>query len=143
MTTLLESAARTESGTFVVPTPLPADVLAGVFQLTVSAAATEVGDTLDVYIQHSVDDGVTYDDFIHFTQVLGNGGAKKFVARWNPIGAAPEAELAAPQDATMSAGVLQQPIGPNLRIKWAITDASTDNASFTFGVAAALMKGRA
>ena len=140
MTTLLASAARTASGTFVVPTPLPAGVLAGVFQLLVSAAATDVGDTLDVYIQHSVDGGTTWDDFIHFTQVLGNGGAKTFIARWNPIGAAPESELGAPQDAAMSAGVLQQPIGPNLRVKWAITDAGTDNASFTFGVEAAFTK---
>lgn len=138
MTTLLASAARTESGLSVVPTALPAGIVAGAFQLTVSAAATDVGDLLDVFIQHSVDDGTTWDDFIRFTQVLGNGGAKTFIARWNAIGAAPESELGAPQDGAMSAGVLQQPIGSKLRVKWAITDAGTDDASFTFGVEAAL-----
>ena len=140
MTTLLASAARTESGTFVFPSAVPVDVVAGVFQLNVTAEATEVGDTLDVYIQHSVDGGTTWDDFVHFTQVLGNGGAKKFIARWNGIGAAPESELGAPQDGAMSAGVLQQPVGSAWRVKWAITDAGTDNASFTFGVEASLTR---
>lgn len=139
-TTLLASAARTASDVFVVPTAVPDDVVAGTFQLNVTAAATDVGDTLDVYLQHSVDGGTTWDDFVHFTQVLGNGGAKTFIARWNSIGAAPEAELGAPQDAAMSAGVLQQPLGRDWRVKWVIVDAGTDNASFTFGVTAALTR---
>jgi len=139
MTTLLASAARTASGVSVFPTALADDIVAGIFQLDVTAAATDVGDTLDVYIQHSLD-GTNYDDFIKFTQVLGNGGAKTFLARWNSIGAAPESELGAPQDAAMSAGVLQQPIGRTLRVKWVIVDAGTDDASFTFSVDAVLAR---
>lgn len=136
-TQLLASAARTASGVSVLPTAVPAGIVAAVFQLDVTAAATAVGDTLDVYIQHTVD-GTNYDDFVHFTQVLGNGGAKRFMARWNGIGAAPESELGAPQDAAMSAGVLQQPVGNTWRVKWVIVDADTDDASFTFSVSAAL-----
>jgi len=138
MTTLLASAARTESGVSVMPTAVPAGIVAGVFQLNVTAAATAVADTLDVYIQHSLD-GTNFDDFVRFTQVLGNGGAKVFLARWNAIGAAPEAEQGAPQDAAMSAGVLQQPVGNILRVKWVIVDDGTDDASFTFGVEAAFV----
>lgn len=133
MITVLPSAVRTASG---------AAALAGIqhveqlesceFQLTVSAAATEAGDTLDVYVQHSIDGGTTYDDFLHFTQVLGNGGAKKFLASWFR-NMAPESELKPPADATLAAGALQGPVGDLWRIKWIIVDANANaNQSFTF-----------
>lgn len=133
--TLVASAARTESGNSGPLTPYRADrsIKASVFLLTVSVAATESGDTLDVYVQSSPDDGTTWDDFIHFTQVLGNGGAKKFIATWIRD-VTPETELKAPADAALTAGVLQGPISPVLRVKWVIVDASTVNASFTFSV---------
>lgn len=143
MVTLLPSAARTISGTLDLNTILPhvEQLLAASFQLTVSAAATDVGDTLDVYVQHSVDGGTTWDDFVHFTQVLGNGGAKKFLAQWLRDVSA-ESELKAPADASLAAGVLQGPTGPAWKLKWVIVDASTQNASFTFSVAAQVRRRR-
>lgn len=141
MQALLPSAARSASGTLVLPTSLhPEMVESGLFALLVSAAATDVGDTLDVYLQSSVDDGTTYNDFLHFTQVLGNGGAKKFEAAWNGT-IVPETELAAPGDAALAAGVKQGPVGPLWRIKWVIVDGNA-NASFTFAVLAALRRRR-
>lgn len=133
--TLVASAARTESGNSGSLTPFRVDrgIKALIFLLTVSAAATDAGDTLDVYVQHSVDDGTTWDDFVHFTQVLGNGGAKKFIATWLRD-VTPESEVKAPADAALAAGVLQGPISPTLRVKWVIVDTGTDNASFTFSV---------
>jgi|SRR6185295_9128788 len=116
------------------------NIVAASFLLVVLAAATEVGDTLDVYIQSSIDKN-TYDDFIHFTQVLGNGGTKQYIAYWNAL-MAPEAEIAAPADATMSVGVKQGPIGSTLRVKWKVVDAGTANASFTFALAANFVRGR-
>lgn len=140
--TLVASAARTESGNSGSLTPFRADrgIKALIFLLTVSAAATESGDTLDVYVQHSPDDGTTWDDFIHFTQVLGNGGAKKFIATWYRD-VTPESELKAPADAALAAGVLQGPISQALRVKWVIVDTSTANASFTFSVSVQLIVG--
>jgi hypothetical protein len=129
---LLTSAARTASGNQALTGKI-GQAVAAIFLLTVSAAATDTGDTLDVYIQHSVDGGTTWDDFVHFTQVLGDGGAKKFQAFWNGL-MAPEAEQAAPADATMAAGVKQGPVGSKWRVKWVIVDAGTDDASFTFKV---------
>jgi len=133
---LLASGARTTSGTANIA-PAFSNMLGSsygaAFQLTVSAAATDVGDTLDVYIQSSVDGGTSWDDFVHFTQVLGNGGAKKFLAFWTSA-MAPETEQAAPADATLAAGVKQGPVGSLLRIKWVLVDAGTQNASFTFRV---------
>lgn len=143
MTTLLASSARTTSGTLDLASvlPHPEQIQSALFGLVVSAAATDVGDLLDVYVQHSVDGGVTYDDFVHFTQVLGNGGAKKYLATWRRD-ASPESELHAPGDAALAAGVLQGPTGPIWRLKWVIVDASTLNVSFTFAVTAQVERRR-
>jgi hypothetical protein len=95
------------------------------FLLNVSAAAAGAGDTLDVFIQSSGDDGTTYDDFIHFTQVLGNGGAKKLIARWS-ANVAPETEIKAPQDKALAAGVQQGPIASKVRVAWVVAGAGAD-----------------
>lgn len=131
---LLASAARTASGT-------SDDIAVGpyasaTFLLEVTAAATAVDDTLDVYVQQLVrPDDVTpiYDDFVHFTQVLGNGGAKRFIGEQSSM-ASPESELHAPADAALAAGILQGPKFGIWRVKWVIVDAGADNASFTFGL---------
>lgn len=133
---LVASAARTSSNNSGALTPFGQKVgrlKAALFFLSVTAAATESSDTLDVYVQHSPDDGTTWDDFIHFTQVLGNGGAKKFIASWTRD-VTPESELKAPADGSLAAGVLQGPIAPTIRVKWVIVDSGTQNASFTFSL---------
>ncbi len=134
MAILVASAARTANGNSgALYLTHASGMRAAAFLLNVTAAATDAGDTLDVYVQHSSDGGTTYDDFIHFTQVLGNGGAKKFVAHW--VGTiAPTSALHAPADAALAAGVNQGPIGDTLRVKWVIVDAGTANVSFTFSV---------
>lgn len=133
MVTILASAVRTVSGSGVVSTlPHPERAKALKFILDVTAAATAGGDTLDVYIQHTYD-GTNYTDLVHFTQVLGNGGVKVFIAEWTRE-VTPETELRAPTDATLAAGVLQGGvIGSTLRVKWVIAGATQ---SFTFNVKA-------
>jgi len=135
------SAARTASSTASISLSQLGEVDAAVFLLSVSAAATAAGDTLDVYIQQSPDGGTTWDDFVHFTQVLGNGGAKKYVASWTRS-VTPESEMKAPADAGIAAGVLQGAVGNSWRVKWVIVDADTDDASFTFSVSVDLMRRR-
>jgi len=163
--TLVSSAARTASGTAAIdlttlvpqapgssiPVVLdsrngsdwdvsPVGNLRGaVFLLDLTAAATEVGDTCNVRLQHSVDN-TTWDDFVSFTQLLGNGGAKQFFAQWTPLSATPETEMRAPADGTLAAGgVLQGPVGQYWRAKWTIVDSGTVNASFTFSVKAEML----
>lgn len=139
MLELLASAARGVSGNAVLTKPPnPERIAGGIFMLNVTAAATDATDTLDVYLQSSIDEGVTYDDFVHFTQVLGNGGAKKFLAEWMARTGAPnnpETEMHAPSDAAMAAGVKQGPVGPLWRVKWVIVDPGAGVASFTFSLA--------
>ncbi len=139
---LLPAATRTTSGASAGLAFDLSDVQTAVFFLSVTAAATEAGDTLDVYLQHSPDGGTTWDDFGHFTQVLGNGGAKKFLGRWTrPITPTTPASTA-PRDGALTAGTFEQgPISTLWRVRWVIVDVVTNgNQSFTFGVTASVTR---
>ena len=133
MSTLVASRTETASGTASVGVRSPADLDVSTFLLSVTAAATEVGDKLNVYMQSSPDGGTTYDDFLHFTEVLGNGGVVKHIAIVN-FRVTPTSSLHTPNDAGLSVGVNQGPVSNLWRAKWVVVDASTDNASFTFSI---------
>ena len=135
LTSQVTAGAVSSSNTTAV-TP-PADAIGGAFQLDVTAAATDAGDTLDVYIQHTMD-GTNYDDFIHFTQVLGNGGAKRFRAQWSGL-VVSGTPLAPVGDAAMAASVLQGPVGKPWRVKWVVVDGDA-NSAFTFTVKASYIR---
>lgn len=135
--TLLASAARTSSNVAALSIPNLRAVKAAVLLLDVTAAAQLVGDTLDVYLQGSVD-GSSWNDILHVTQVLGNGGAKKYEARWFRD-MAPETELGALLDKAMTEGVLQGPQAvSNWRLAWVVAGGA--NKSFTFSVSADLIR---
>ncbi len=100
--------------------------------LSVTAAATAAGDTLNVFVQASNDGGTTWNDVIAFTQVLGNGGAKKFEAEVN-LNVAPTVAMGAPTDATLAAGSINQgPHGTLWRPKWTVVN--NTSPSFTFSI---------
>lgn len=140
MGVIVPSAARTASGNLALTGDLTL-IDAAALLLDVTAAATEVSDTLDVYVQQSPDEGTSWDDFVHFTQVLGNGGAKKIVGEWSGF-IAPESEMHALADATIAVGVLQGPKAAKWRVKWVIVDAGGGVASFTFSVSMAARRRR-
>lgn len=138
--TLLASAARTTTGTADVTLDV-SKAKAALFLFEVTAAATEVGDLLDVYMQHSPDAGTTYDDFVHFTQVVGTSTGYTELAQWTAFSGLPETEVRSPQDGAAGVGVVQGPVGDNWRIKWNVVDVTTTgNASFTFSVKGRLIK---
>lgn len=103
--------------------------------LDVTAAATDAGDTLDVYVDTSFDGGASFVNIGHFTQVLGNGGAKKYIMSFlaAPIAAANSVSFVADQAASAA---LQIGFGDRLRIRSVVVDASTLNVSFTYSVKA-------
>ena len=103
--------------------------------LNVTAAATEVDDTLDIYLDTSYDGGTTWVNIAHFTQVLGNGGAKEFAA--NIINKNPVAEIDVAADA--AAGTIRAlALGDRIRYRSVAVDAGGAAASFTFGLVAFL-----
>jgi hypothetical protein len=99
--------------------------------LNVTAAATLVGDTLDVYIDTSCDGGTTWHNIGHFTQVLGNGGTKKFVMALRSDNPGASAVTDVTSDA--AAGVTRQ-YGINDRLRARAITAGT--GSFTYTVTA-------
>lgn len=128
-----QAAAGTVTGTAVVLDQKFNELVA---QLTVSAAATDVGDTLDVYIDTSFDGGTTYVNLGHFTQVLGNGGAKTFVLAIKNDN--PGATAVYDVSADAAAGATRQiGFGDHLRYRGVMVDGNA-NGSFTYEVKAFL-----
>ncbi|MEK7992897.1 MAG: hypothetical protein AAB403_03735 [Planctomycetota bacterium] len=105
-------------------------------QLDVTAAATEVGDTLDVYVDMAIDDGTKWHNLIHFTQVVGNGGAKTFIACIKNDNPGASAVFATTSDA--AAGATRQiGFGDRIRFRTVTVDATTTgNLSFTYSLKA-------
>ena len=99
-----------------------------------NASATDAGDTLDVYIDFSLDDSV-WINVVHFTQRAGNAAAANiYTATVYPTLAS-----AAPVDVTndVAAGIIRTTIlGSYVRARWAIADSGNGNSSHTFSVMA-------
>lgn len=105
--------------------------------LDVTAAATDAGDTLDVYIDTSFDAGLTWVNVIHFTQVLGNGGAKQYVGVIKADNPGATAVYATSADAAAGA-TRQVGFGDRISYRAAGVNTSTVNNSFTFSLKAHL-----
>lgn len=101
-----------------------------VFILDVTAAVTDAADTLDVYVETKID-GTNWVDVVHFTQVLGNGGAKRYIAKICASVAQTEFEVGA----ALGAAAVRNLLGDRWRVRWVTVDADAD-ASFTFLVTA-------
>lgn len=131
--TLLASTVETatDNGTSVRLASMPN---AMAFTLDLTAAATDVGDTLDVYVQ-TMADGTNWVDVVHFTQCLGNGGALTYIAKIVADVTTAEFEDGAP----LGAPAVRNVLGDEWRVRWAIVDAGVANASFTFSVVACPM----
>ena len=125
------SAARTANGNLVINGLGWAKQ--GLFLFDLTNAATLVGDTLDVFVDLSPDEGVTYLNAVHFTQRLGNGAdSLKEWAFLNPTHTG-TATIDVSTDA--AAGAIRQ-IGLTdpFRVRWVIVGTGT----FTFSVKAFL-----
>ena len=149
---LIPSQAYTASGTQNLgettnPTtnlPSIARVEEMVVQLNVTASSAPT--SLNVYFQHSVDGGTTWDDFISFTQVTT--GVSRQIAQWSRQtvslgggtfgGETGSALVHTAGDGVLTAGsVLNGPIGDNQRIKYVIV-----GTSYTFSIQARFLHGQ-
>lgn len=129
--TLLSSAARgATAGTNGTAVALQGERRRFVFLLDVTAAATDVTDTLDVYIDAQV--GSTFVNAIHFTQCTGTGGAKKYFA---VLDASNPGTSVIDVTSDAAAGAVRPALfGDQFRARWVIVDPGAGAASFTFSV---------
>ena len=99
----------------------------------ITASATAAGDTLDVYVDFSLDD-VTFYNAIHFTQQAGNGAARTEFAVLDP--ANPGTSVINITSDAAAAAVRPALFGPYMRARWAIVDGGGGDSSHTFSVVA-------
>ena len=111
------------------------------FVLDVTTAATDVGDILSVKIQNGLPGSsanatasIIPNDIVRFTNVLGNGGAKTYVAR--VFTSAAVAATAAPSVALAESTVVNGPISDLIRYVADLTESGTADMSFTFSLKA-------
>ena len=124
-TVLTSQTGVTSTGNGVaVDLPAPANGLQ--LQLAVTSAALVVGDTLDVFVQTRLD-GVTWVDVQHFTQALGNGGAKRYTTKLVCNQTVTEFEAGT----ALAAASHRDLLGDQWLVRWVVAGASP---SFTFAV---------
>ena len=109
------------------------DWVQGVFIFTLTAAATEAGDTFNLMVDVSWDGGVTWVTAGRFTEALGNGGAQKEAMQLGGAYVPPAAVIVDISTDPASAAIRPMLVGPVVRARWEIVDVATaDNQSFTF-----------
>lgn len=102
--------------------------------LNITASAHENGDTLDVYIDVSLD-GTTWINAVRFATQAGDGAAKKEFAILDP--AAPGAVIITATSDCASGVTRPAAWGDYMRARWTVTEAGADaDASHTFSVIA-------
>lgn len=113
------------------------------FTLNCPVLDNDSDDTFDFYLQSGTRVGggneqdIIWDDFVHFTQVVGNASEPiQHIASWFRD-YTPEDEMKTPSSAALSAGtVLQGPIGEHLRLRLVVVDPSGSDASVTYEIMA-------
>lgn len=107
---------------------LPGFVNGFVFELDCTAAADAADDYCDVYIQTRVD-GTNWVDVVHFTQLIGNGGTKRYYAKITAGAAMTMFENAT----ALGAAAVRDILGDDWRVDVDITDGAGTH-TFTIAV---------
>jgi hypothetical protein len=130
--TLAASTARTTGANGTAITGL-GYMKRAIIILDITASATDAGDTLDVYIDLSLD-GTTWVNAVHFTQQAGNGAAAKEYAVLDPSN--PGTSVVTATSDAASGAVRPSVFGLQMRARWAIADSGNGDSSHTFSVTA-------
>ena len=124
------STATTQNGTGI---KLQRKYSELVVVLDVTAAADDVDDTLNVFVDTSFDGGTTWVNIGHFTEILGNGGAKKYIMAFkaNPITGSNAVPLG---DDQSDNAALQIGFGDQLRYRAVTVDPTGTDIAITYSV---------
>ena len=97
----------------------------------ITASATAASDTLDVFVDFSLDNS-TYYNAIHFTQQAGDGSARTEYAVLDP--ANPGTSVIDVTADAAAAAVRPALFGPYMRARWEAVDGGGGDTSHTFSV---------
>lgn len=113
----------------VAPVPLGRQIRVGSRLVNVLKITSAGGaGTLDVYFQHSADDGQTWCDYAH---VQSSNATGTWYIPVSCIAAGPTGSLTAITDGTSTAGTATQgPLGDRLRIKYSVASVGTSPWNF-------------
>jgi len=131
--TITASAARTATGNGSAVALLEGfkECNGVIFVLDLTNAATDAGDTLDVFVQARLDNTPNWVDVVHFTQILGNGSDNlTYVAKVLTSGANTEFEIGS----ALGAASVRNLMAYDIRARWAIVDSGDADQTFTFSI---------
>lgn len=115
--------------------PVQNEPLTYVAQLDLTAAATESGDSLALWIQTSFDGGTRWHDVARFANVAGNASVPHTQKVAWTTGQVTTAQESIQNKAIAAGTVRNGPCGNLFRLAWTITQASTTgNESWTGNV---------
>ncbi len=118
------SSVTTTGATF----RLPKDTSAVIMVLDATAVDDDGTDTLNVHIESQID-GTNWIDICAFTEVVGNAGTKRIVAKIMK-----ETAQTMFADGALTAGNVRHLLGENLRAVYTIVEGGGADVSFTFRV---------
>ncbi len=130
--TLAASAARTANGS-ATGVFIGGERRRFVVVNAITASATAAADTLDVFVDFSLDD-TTYYNAIHFTQQAGDGAARTEFATLDP--ANPGTAVVNITADAAAAAVRPALFGSYMRARWEAVDGGGADTSHTFSVIA-------
>ena len=125
--TIQASAAKTASG-LGDSVRLPGMANAYAFTLDCTVGSAGASDTCDVYVATMLD-GVNWTNIVHYTQLTGTGGAKRYIAKVCADLTQDDFEASG----SLAASAVRNLMGDEYRATWSITDTS-GSGSFTFSV---------
>jgi hypothetical protein len=130
--TLAASAARTANGS-ATGVFIGGERRRFVVVNAITASATAAGDTLDVFVDFSLDNSTWYNA-IHYTQQAGDGAARTEYAVLDP--ANPGTSVINVTADAAAAAVRPALFGPYMRARWEAVDGGGGDTSHTFSVIA-------
>lgn len=107
---------------------LPAMMNAVSVTLDVTAAATSAADTLNVFVQTKF--RANWVDIMHFPQLTGTGGAKRYTQKC----LAGAAEASFEHGSALASASVRNLLGDQYRARWSAIDANA-NSEWTFSMA--------
>ena len=132
---LASMAARTAAGATLpdgTDYPFLGQITRAAVVLDITASASDAADVLDVYVDVSLDLGITWINAIHFTQQAGNGAAAREYALL-ALDMGNTNTVTVTSDAT-AGDVRPTVLGPQMRARWTIADSGDGDQSHTFRV---------